>query len=425
MLPDNILSTLKALTLPQKPLPTTTAEAAPKAVQFELGQKLQAIVQDQIAPNVFKVNVSGQLIQMQLPASIRSGDTVALQVIGIQPRLTFSMVNSANPLSTPEQLGSTARLLSAMSRQPPEKAYVQATQTAPLWEASAPPESKQLAGLLHEALGNSGLFYESHQAQWVGGARSTAQLLQEPQNQAPDQVKAALAGGAPSKPAATGEVASKLALTVDLGSKVVANANSNKPVVTDTIAGKTVTAGEPANNPAVAADTASKTAVASYNANAEVAASTTSNPSSTNAAPTQPNTAPLPDNKPQGIPDHLQPLVQQQLNALETRQVLWQGNVWPGQPMQWEIHEQPPKTHGSAEERQRQWVTQLHLDLPNLGEVAATLRFNSAGLSLVLNAATQEARAALGGASSQLVSALTDAGIPVLNTQVTQNGDAP
>lgn len=374
MLPANLLNTIKALVLDQKPLITANAEATPKTNLFEPGQKVQGSVQAQVAPNVFKVNVAGQLIQMQLPPSIRSGDTVALQVISIQPRLTFGMVNSANPLSTPEQLGSAAKLLSSMSQQAPEKAHVRAAQSAPLWEKPQPPESRQLAGALRETLGNSGLFYESHQAQWLEGTRSTAQLLHEPQNQTPEQSKAAMPGDPGNKAAMTGDTANKAAV----------------------ITGKDQALTNNTSNPAA---TTSNTAHTS-----------TQNP---------PSTTLLQEAKALGIPEHLQPLVQQQLNALETRQMLWQGNVWPDQPMQWEIHEQPAKQSHGAEEQQRQWVTQIRLDLPNLGEVEATLRFNSAGLNLTLNAATAETRALLGGTSTRLVSALSDAGIPVLSTQVT------
>ena len=312
--------------------------------QFELGQKLQGSVQAQVAPNVFKVSVSGQLVQMELPPTTRSGDTVALQVIATQPRLAFSMVNSANPLATPEQLGATARMLSSLSQQAPEKAYVRAAQSAPLWETPQPPESTQLAGRLQEALSNSGLFYESHQAQWLGGERSTAQLMVEPQNLTPEQAKA-----------------------------VVANGNASTVAIT----GNTV---------------------------------------ATNASK-QINTSPLPEGQTLSIPEHLQPLVQQQLNALETRQMMWQGNVWPGQDMQWEVHEQVAQT--PSVEGQRQWVTQIQLDLPKLGTVAVTLQLNSAGLSLKFNADTTQTRAVLGRASTQLVSALSDAGIPVLSAKVT------
>ena len=395
MLPVNLLNALKEYALAQRtPLPVLpAADAATKSgPQFDLGQKLQGSVQAQVAPNVFKVNVSGQLVQMELPPSIRSGDTVALQVIALQPRLTFSMVNSANPLSTPEQLGATAKLLSSMSQQAPEKAYVRATQSAPLWEAPRAPESKQLAGMLKEALGNSGLFYEAHQAQWLEGARSTAQLMHEPQNLTPQQART-VAGTPADKAAATGDTAGKAA---------TGNADS-KAVVAGDAAGKAVMTG----------DAASKAVLADDNANPRVIIG---NAADTNSPPPSGTTS-LPDGKISSIPDHLQPLVQQQLNALETRQMLWQGNVWPGQDMQWEVHEQAPQTPDMA--GQRQWVTQIQLDLPNLGAVAATLRLNSAGLSLTLNADTPQTRAVLGGASTRLVSALSDAGIPVLSTQVT------
>ena len=171
--PSCVFSMINSANVPSTPeqmgatarLPPAAADAIAKSgQQFELGQKLQGIVQAQVAPNLFKVSVSGQLVQVELPPSTRSGETVALQVTALQPRLVFSMANSANPLATPEQLGATARMLSSLSQQTPEKAYVRAAQSAPLWETPQPPQSKQLAGLLQEALSNSGLFYESHQA---------------------------------------------------------------------------------------------------------------------------------------------------------------------------------------------------------------------------------------------------------------------
>jgi len=80
-------------------------------------------------------------------------------------------------------------------------------------------------------------------------------------------------------------------------------------------------------------------------------------------------------------------------------------------------HEQVAQT--PSVEGQRQWVTQIQLDLPKLGTVAVTLQLNSAGLSLKFNADTTQTRAVLGRASTQLVSALSDAGIPVLSAKVT------
>ena len=423
MLPANLLNALKAYALEQKlPLPAV-AEATPATAQFEPGKKYEGNVQAQVSPGMFNVRIANQLIQMQLPSSIRSGDTVALQVIATQPRLTFSMVNSANPLATPDQLGSAARLLSALSQQAPEKAYVRAAQSAPLWNKPQPPESKQLSGLLRETLGNSGLFYESHQAQWLEGTRSTAQLLHEPQNLTPDQARIVIAGNTAGRVVVEGDSAGKTAVASEPSVKTaLAGEASEKAEMASDIYGKTAMAGDAQEKVALASDAYGKAAMASdlYEktammsdvANPSMTASNAANASAVN----QPDTLLSQEGKALGIPEHLQPLVQQQLNALETRQMVWQGNVWPEQSMQWEVHEQVSQNPGAEE--QRQWVTQLHLDLPNLGEVAATLRFNSAGLSLTLNADIPETRAVLGNASTQLVAAMAEAGIPVLSAQV-------
>jgi len=35
------------------------------------------------------------------------------------------------------------------------------------------------------------------------------------------------------------------------------------------------------------------------------------------------------------------PLVQQQLTTLETGHMFWRGEIWQGQPMEWDIYEHP------------------------------------------------------------------------------------
>ncbi len=352
MLPANLISTLKALALTDKPLITATPDknASNAGKQFELGQKVQGTVQAQIAPNIFRVQVANQLLQMQLPAFVRSGDVIALQVASLQPRLTFTLAASSNPVSTPESLSATSRLLSSLSQQPLERSYVRPIQSAPLWTgAQALPDTAQLAGKLHDALSHSGLFYESHQAQWIAGTRPTTQLLLEPQNQLAPKQQSAL------------------------------QQNTN----------------------ARSADTAG---------NATLSAQVTQ--TGTEQRPVAPN-----------IPEHLQTLVQQQLGALETHQVLWQGQVWQGQEMRWEVSEETPHRNAQGVE-EGQWNTQIHLDLPNLGGVSARLSFNGTALNLSLDVSDAQTRDKLGSASSQLIAALSERGIAVTHTQINQNEHA-
>lgn len=333
MLPNDVLNTLRALSLNEKPLITALPDKDTGGKgAFELGQKVQGAIQAQVSPGVFKVRVLEQMMQMQLPANLKSGDVIELQVMSLQPRITFSLSASSNPLSTPEKLSVTSRMLSSLSQQPLDNSSVRATHNQPLMATtSALPNTSELAGKLHDSLSQSGLFYEAHQAQWMAGSRSTAQLLLEPQNLLTDPAKAALAS------------------------------MSNSASV-----------------------------VSSHS-----------------------------DNAASHIPIQLQPLVQQQLNALETRQVLWQGLVWPNQQMDWEIHEEAPRqTAAGYEEAGGQWATQIRLDLPSLGEVAAMLRFNSNGLSVTLDAADDRTRALFGTATSQLNAALAERGITVSSTLV-------
>ena len=342
MIPTEILSALKAYALSRETLPVAASDPAPTPTQGGLasallqGQKLQGAVLAEVSPGLFTVRVANQLVQMKLPAMVHAGDTVELQVLSLQPRLTFSMVASSNPLSTSQQLSTTARMLSALSQQQPEKASVGAAPKPPLVTTAEPPQTQPLANLLREAINNSGLFYEAHQAQWVEGGRTTTQLLQEPQNQ---------------------------------------------PVLAAT---------KPAADPAMLM--ASEVAV----------------PSSQPVSMT--------------IPPHLQALVQQQLSTLETGQILWQGQVFQNQPLQWQIWQEPGQQSQAPETGQeRTWATSLQLELPALGSVTAQVRLTQSGMSLTLDASSPQTRALLGSASSHLVSALTEAGLKVNSALVVQH----
>lgn len=342
MLPADLLaSTLARIATTDKPLVTATADKQNQqnTPKLEVGQHVQATVQAKVAADVFQVKVANQTIQMQLPAFVRSGDQVTLQVVSLQPKISFSFAASSNPLSTSEQLGSTARLLSSLSQQPVRQDYVPATRREPLWigERSAP-DTTQLAGRLHQSLSHSGLFYESHQAQWIAGTRNTQQLMQEPQNQ--PRVQA----GQPGTPQA------------------------NAPQ----------SPGAP----------------------------------HTSGIPTADAGARMPT-----IPEHLQPLVQQQLLALENKQVVWMGQAWQGQDMRWEVREEEARA-GNDRDNPKQWVTELHLDLPKLGGVTARLSMNGNAVSLKFEVADEQTARTMETASAQLVASLTAHGVPVLQTHI-------
>jgi hypothetical protein len=121
------------------------------------------------------------------------------------------------------------------------------------------------------------------------------------------------------------------------------------------------------------------------------------------------------------MPAELQPLVQQQLNAADSRQMFWQGQVWPGQNMEWRIEEDTSGTTGDEGEQPKQWKTSLRLTMPNLGQLNALLTLGSSGVSIKV--ATDQVET-LRQAAPALADALAAAGVPAISVQIITNEQA-
>jgi hypothetical protein len=181
MLPANLINALQALSRSDKPLIQATADTPKNKPNLQIGQEVQGTIQSKVNESLFKVQVAGQSLQMKLPDALQAGDMVRLQVASLNPRLTFNIIASQNPISTSDKIGSAAKLIANLAEQPLERPAVRHAEHSAVWPTvDQPPAPKQLASALREALANSGLFYESHQAQRVRGERSTTQLLVEP-----------------------------------------------------------------------------------------------------------------------------------------------------------------------------------------------------------------------------------------------------
>lgn len=147
------------------------------------GQKLagQVLSQDR---GVSLVSVAGQTVAMRLPPGLVTGDTLKLSFMGQAARPLFLLeLPPARAAATP-QLSQTARMLSDIMQRVPERSPPTLTPPTPLLGGPTllPTE---LALALRTALVRSGLFYESHLANWVEGQDTLEGLLQEPQNRAP------------------------------------------------------------------------------------------------------------------------------------------------------------------------------------------------------------------------------------------------
>ena len=247
--------------------------------------------------------------------------------------------------------------------------------------AASPPNSgTDLLPLLKQAIVQSGMFYEAHQAEWVEGRYSKAQLLQEPQGRLPPT----------TTPAQQGASAQQGLMTA-AGSENAAARNRGEP-----------------DPPASPHPPPPSNEAANRGATAASQANLSSQPAASSPAP--PAVAP-----------QLQAIVQQQLEAFATQNFSWQGQVWPGQQVLWDIDNANHSRHsdGEGEASSESWQTRLRLFLPRLGEVDARLHIQGQQITLSVVANDAAPRQLLSSDTAGLRSQLEKAGLDLASLGVT------
>jgi len=173
---------------------TERDQAAPRAVfeQLKIGQILTGLVKAQ-EKGYSLVEIAGQNVAMRLPQQAGVGDTLRLRFAGHMPQAVFLLEPPGTEAGEGPQLSQTARMLSdIMQRVPERNAPPTLAPPGPLLNQPTT-QVAELALALRTALVRSGLFYESHLANWAVGLDSLDGLMQEPQNRlnAAEEVRAA------------------------------------------------------------------------------------------------------------------------------------------------------------------------------------------------------------------------------------------
>lgn len=122
-------------------------------------------------------------------------------------------------------------------------------------------------------------------------------------------------------------------------------------------------------------------------------------------------------NETQTLPAELRPLVHQQLEAAANQRLVWHGEAWPGQRMEWEVEEDRQQPARSVDEPQP-WLTTLRLSTPRLGSVEAKLRLSGNTLQLNLSTPVGASAADMRDELPVLTEALAAAGITLQFAQV-------
>jgi hypothetical protein len=336
------------------------------------GQRIMAEIQALLPNGTYRAVVAQRNVTLALPFSAKPGDSLELEVTETDGKLTLAFVANrtagsgvaASPHeSVPTTLSPTGQLIGQLIGNKENDGRPAAP--APL-NGSRPlviemPESgAELAPVLKQALTQSGMFYEAHQARWVAGEIPTAALKQEPQGKLPaPQIQHAPPATLPT-PA-----------TPEAEGKTAANATTPNPAT------PTINSGIVSNN----------------------------------APEAKPAASPMPES--------VASLVRQQLDGLATNNFSWQGQIWPGQQMQWEIADNLERQASGEIAAEREWQSRLKLSLPSLGALDVTLRLQPGGkIALAVNADSDGSEVRLRANIERLQKQLSSSGLELVQINI-------
>lgn len=340
------------------------------------GQAFSARIQEVLPENTYKALVAGRSLTLALPQGAKAGDTLELVVVDRTPRLIVAQLASQSSSGTVAaggdyqftNLSRTAQLIGALlTRDGTSPAPAALTRGQPLIASAstgAAAMAAELAPQLARAVGQSGLFYESHQVQWIMGQRPISDLLVEPQAKH-SPAEASLANREDSGNSATRPTSSGRAAEPSGPMGLLQNLLGGEETRQQTSTSVTAIA-----NPA------------------------------------------------QAIPEDLRPLVQQQLDAAATQRLAWHGDVWPGQSIDWRIEPDSQPAGGEQADPERGWITSLRLTTPRLGEIDARLSLTPTGARITIAAPTDASASDLLDAAPSLEQSMAAAGVPLLSLQV-------
>lgn len=180
---------------PVKPIPGDLPDLQP-------GQAFTARIVETLPDNTFRAMVAGRQFTLQLPEGAEPGDTLELVVVDRTPKSIIAHRAESAAASAPSAQAYPYAKISTAGRMIGELMLPEgeAPRPAPLNRGQPlvpqPPAGQtmataDLAPALAKAVSQSGLFYESHQAQWVAGQRTLDSLRAEPQGRIPTSSPAA------------------------------------------------------------------------------------------------------------------------------------------------------------------------------------------------------------------------------------------
>jgi hypothetical protein len=365
-------------TTPAAALGQTRQESLDRLYLLMLGKEYQAQVLSRLSDGSFLVNIDDAPANMKLPPGTMAGDVLDLTLLANQPRPTFLLGKAEGGATT--SLSNAGRLIGILLLMAQEDGAAPAAvigKTPLLAGPNAP--APQIAHALQNALAFSGLFYESHVAQWIKGTRPLAELAREP---AAKRLNAPLGSMPAASTEADADTKANPAPTVNDLNKLLTNVREwvdGDRALTDLLRLSHAGQADGADAPARRQDAVGNDGVR---------------------------------------------LISLQLDTLEQRRVVWQGELFPGQPFEWEVADDTPQKNNGRDtaETEPAWSSSVRFSLPTLGTVAATVRLSGEHVHVQIGTASEASAAMLRSHGSMLADALGAAGTTLDSLLVKQDG---
>ncbi|MBL8422351.1 MAG: hypothetical protein JNK06_02425, partial [Candidatus Accumulibacter phosphatis] len=351
-----------------------TQEITDKLSGLVAGQRLLAEIESLMPNGTYRALINQRVVTLALPFAAKSGDAIELEVAETDGKLTLAVVprgatdgNKGSDEAAATSLSRTGQLISNLlaGARDLKGGTMALTLNSNQPLAAGPPTSgRDLLPLLEQAITQSGMFYESHQADWIEGRYSKAQLLQEPQGKLPPQVPAGqlgLASADTPESMASPSTNSAQSASRPLEAKGAASQPGQPSPAAQSVQPSEAlpTPRTPELSPAAHGSQAPQGPQPSQSTHSSQASQASESPQS--AQPTQSSP---PSQPAQPIAQQAQVLVQQQLEAFATQNFSWQGQVWPGQEIEWQIEDPGRRRERAGDDGAEQWQTRLRLTLP-------------------------------------------------------------
>lgn len=375
MLPRAVTSGIRPVTLIEATTPVATVgdqkqEILDRLNQLVVGRDYQVQVLTRQSSDAFLVKIGDAIVSMALPAGTKVGDILDMTLLTMQPRSTF-LLGKADGGAT-MSLSNAGRLISSLLQQAKDGDLpTSIIGRSPLISAGGGANAQQIASALQNALSFSGLFYESHVAQWALGARPLTDLLREP-----------LAKRLTTPSAAPNAVTQEV--NIDAAGNIINGARQ-------------------------AADDARKLMDLSRAKVHDAPLAALGDDATVDKQQAAPATEAV-------------KLMNLQLDTLEQRRIVWQGELFPGQPFQWEIEDDRPQHEHQQSDMAIPWKSTVRFALPLLGQVSATIRLHGEHVKVDINTESEETAALLKTYGGMLAEALSAAGSTLDQLQVKRDG---